>query len=213
MSTTYYYGQVNLTTRNREALQLGKASTLLKPVFFDTETDDNAHIHVLPDLNDRECLNVDEFCEKLKTIELDTDITDKLIRGLGYDGNETIFAEDAINALVKSPDNNILAASLTYVTDSTHPHDDCYTGATYYISENLRIRTDLTTMRAFYEELDNVLGADNIDYANLAGRYIHEAYLEKMLKGITDSAKREAVRENIAKRMSGLISDPKITPF
>lgn len=200
MSTTYYYGQVNLVTKDYVPLELGEASQTLKPIFFDPHSDTDGLIHVLPDLNEREYRSTDEFTDELHERFGDGADTDAIVTGLHMDGNETIYVEDAVNALVSVSDNNVLGASLTYVTDSTRATPDCYTGATYYVSENVRLRSDLESMRAFFTELDAQLRAG--DTSQQIGEFIHSAYLLPVLNGVADNERREAIRESIMNALS-----------
>lgn len=195
MSTTYYYGQVNLITRNSEPVELGEASQTLKPIFFDPHSETDGHVHVLPDLSDREYRSTDEFTDELYEKFGDSGITDEIVTGLHLDGNETIYVEDAVNALVAASDNNVLGASVTYVTDSTRATPDCYTGATYYISEHIRMRSDLESDRAFFTEIDAQIraGTTNADI----GRFIYDAHIAPVLEGILDKARQEEIRESI----------------
>jgi hypothetical protein len=195
MSTTYYYGQVNLITRNSEPVELGEASQTLKPIFFDPHSETDGHVHVLPDLYDREYRSTDEFTDELHEKFGDSRITDEIVTGLHLDGNETIYVEDAVNALVVASDNNVLGAAVTYVTDSTRATPDCYTGATYYTSEHIRMRSDLESDRAFFTEIDAQIraGTTNADI----GRFIYDAHIEPVLEGILDKTRQEEIRESI----------------
>lgn len=195
MSTTYYYGQVNLITKDAEPVELGEASQTLKPIFFDSRTETDCQIHVLPDLNDREYRSTDEFTDELHEKFGDSKVVDEIITGLHLDGNETIYVEDAVNALVAASDNNVLGAAVTYVTDSTHATPDCYTGATYYTSEHIRMRSDLESDRAFFTEIDAQIraGTTNADI----GRFIYDAHIVPVLEGILDKTRQEEIRESI----------------
>lgn len=195
MSTTYYYGQVNLITKDAEALELGEASQTLKPIFFGSHSESAGQVHVLPDLNDREYRSTDEFTDELHEKFGDSEVVDEIITGLHLDGNETIYVEDAVNALVAASDNNVLGAAVTYVTDSTRATPDCYTGATYYTSEHIRMRSDLESDCAFFTEIDAQIraGTTNADI----GRFIYDAHIVPVLEGILDKTRQEEIRESI----------------